>query len=468
MNKEVEKRILVLSQRIQQNAPLRKALAGGLILFLLLVAGHFVRQMLPVNYHYRMSGGDILGNRHFLAKILQQDLVKHGLTLEVVPTGGSQESIAKVERGELDFALIQGGLDSPTMHVEHVATVTQELLHILVRPDIRGIGDLRGKRINMGSKKGGTRVVTNQVLEFSGLKRDIDYVETNLSSEALLSMVGERLPEAIAIVSMVPSDVAEYMVKQHHYTLLEVPFPAALGLRLGWVNNGQILGFMYQVQPGVPERDIKTVGVNLYLIANERVDPRAVRILLERLYSAQLALRLKMQFDEKQILHAANYPLAAGTLAFVERNNPLFAKELLEKVKSALGFLIPAMSTLLLVFKWFKGEAVVQEEPMLLDRSFLTYIEQVLEVEQCCHEYRKAGRLTRQAIEEFDTRLSAIQTLALKQLESLHRHAKFENEQLPGHLLLLLNGLRNRLWHAGSAMPDSTGLQAGNIELPAD
>ncbi len=441
MANEADKILSAFLKRLQKNAHIRKALALVLLVTLLGVAAYFIYEILPRNYALKITGGDILSNRHFLAKSLQEEVASNGVSLEIKPTAGSQEALQQVDDGKLDFAFIQGGLDLPYPNVVHVATVAPELLHFLVRPTIMDISDLRGKRVNLNSKKGGTRVIAKQVLEFSGLRDGIDYVESNISTEELLTMRPDRLPEAIVITSFAPSDVVDYIVKHHGYKLLEIPFPSSLALRLGWVADSKILAFMYNVQPAVPRTDIKTIGVNLRLVANKNVDPRAMFKVLESLFSPDLEVRLKIKMDEKQILTSAGYPPSEGTKMFMDRKNPLFSNATLDKIKALFGLLLSVGSTLLVIFKWFRGDALEPEKPATDDQLFIDYIAQVLAVENAYSERAVQGQLNAQEAHDFDVKLSAIKTHALGRLGK----ANFDNSQLPQCLMLAITDTRAKM-----------------------
>ena len=68
------------------------------LLTLLGIAGHFVFEILPRTYHLKISGGDLLSNRHFLARSLQSEATDHGVSLQVIPAQGSQEALALLDQ----------------------------------------------------------------------------------------------------------------------------------------------------------------------------------------------------------------------------------------------------------------------------------------------------------------------------------------------------------------------------------
>lgn len=340
----------------------RRGAVAVMVMLALGAAGYFGMALVPRPYSLTITGGEIIGNRHFVAKVLQEEARGVGVTLKVKPTQSTDRSVEMLATGELDLALVQGGLDAFTPNVVHVATLAPEVLHFLVRPDIKSVGDIRGRSINMGNRTGGTRVVARQVLDASGLEEGVDFVETNYGGEELLTMRSERLPDVVVDISFVPSQMADYLVKERGFRVLELPFPDSLALRLGWVADGRIPGYMYSVSPPVPPADIRTIGVNLHLLANAKVDPKAIEKLLEVLYGPTIENRLKMRFNEATITLPSGFPLSAGTQAFLKRSEPLLSKGVFDHIKSALGLLATLVSAAFVVMRAVRAGGTAIEE----------------------------------------------------------------------------------------------------------
>lgn len=428
-------------KRMQRNERVRKTLAALLVMVLLAIAGHYVYEVLPRTYAMKITGGDILGNRHYLAGALRDEVLSNGVTLDVLPSEGSQEALLEVSEGKLDFALIQGGLELPYPNVRHVANLAPELLHFLVRPEIKDIAGMRGMRINLGSKKGGTRVIAKQLLAFSGMQDGVDYVETNLGTEDLLALRKDRVPDVIVITSFAPSNVADYIVRQYGYSLLEIPFPSALALRQGWVADTKVMAYMYSVQPPVPPRDVKTVGVNLQLVANAHLDPRAVFKVLEGVYSPGLQMRLKMKFDEDDILESSHYPLSSGTRLFMDRKNPFLSQATLKKIESLFGLILSVASTLIVVFKWFKGAPPEAPHPETDDAFFVALTERVLAVDATI-DALPGGALAFEQSDSLQKELSGIKSSAMRRLAT---NGPLANANLVPQLFSAIADSRTRL-----------------------
>ena len=339
---------------LRTNRKIQKRIVLILIFLLLGIAAKFAYELAPRHYNLSLAGGSLLSNRHHLAKVLSEEANLRGnLSIRVTPTSGSIQSMDLIEEGKLDLALIQGGLDSNYENIRHVATISPELIHVLVKPGIDSIADIRGKTVNMGSLVGGTRIVAKQIFTISGLKNGVDYIETNFSERDLIEMRPERLPDVIILISYAPSDVAEIMVKKYGYGLMEMPFPPSLAIRLGWVADAKILGYMYSIVPPVPPKDIQVIGVNLHLVANKNADPRAVAEVIDTLYGPHVANRLGQKIPESNLLLPSGFPLSSGTQLYLSRKEPLITDALIEKLKALFGLIMSLGSTLLVIYKWF-------------------------------------------------------------------------------------------------------------------
>lgn len=348
--------------KAQRNRLIRRGIALALVAALLGIGGKFLYELLPRTYTLSITGGDILSDRHYIARMLEESGGKFGLTLEIVPTHGSLQAMDMLSEGKLDVAIIQGGLDPDMDGITHVATLQPQLIHFLVQPSIREVADMRGKIINLGPRSGGTRVVGHQILQFSGLEKGVDYEEANYSSEQLVEMPASQLPDVLVTVSMIPSSLADVMVKQRGYVVLEMPFPNSLALRRGWVDNATIPAYAYSVSPAVPPRDIVTIGVHTHVIARAGLPPHAVFALLSTLYSPSVTTDLRMKLRETDATIPSGFPLAEGTEMFLARHEPVLSVGLYEKAKSAFGLVMSLLSGVMVMLRWLRGEEKPPEE----------------------------------------------------------------------------------------------------------
>lgn len=246
----------------------------------------------------------------------------------------------------------------------------------------------------------------------------------------------KNLPEVVILTSFAPSDVADFLVKNRDYSLLEIPFPKSLALRLGWVAQARITAYMYKVSPPVPPRDIETIGVNLHLVANKDVDPRAIARVLEVLYSPGVEQRTRIRLDEKDLTIPSGFPLSKGSEMYLARNNPLLSTATLDRIKALFGLVLSVASTILIVFKWFRGAPPPPAPTATDDAAFVDMLAQVHQAEREFEQQPDPDAL--QALRQ---RLTAVRDDAVPKLGV----AKLADPMLAHHLMAAIHQLRARM-----------------------
>src|SRR5947209_4753617 len=116
---------------LQATRVIRITLGVIFVAALLALAGRAAYQLIPRTHTLTISGGDIVDNRHYIARVVQSEGKKKNLDLVVKPTESTLISLERVSSGQLDMAFIQGGLEKSFPNVEHVAAVMPEYLHLL-------------------------------------------------------------------------------------------------------------------------------------------------------------------------------------------------------------------------------------------------------------------------------------------------------------------------------------------------
>jgi TRAP-type uncharacterized transport system substrate-binding protein len=396
---------------LQADHRVRIGLGVLLVAALLAVAGRSVYGLIPRHYTLTITGGDIVTNRHYLARVLQAEAKKQNITLIVRPIGDTAVALKMVSEGKLDLAFIPGGLSTVFPNVEHVATVSPEMVHLLVKPGIQGMGDLRGHSINLGAKDSDTRDIGLTLTEFAGYTENVDFVETNYTPEQLLALPARKMPDAILTVSSVPSYLVELLVREQHYEVMEIPFPESLALRHGWAADGQILAYTYNSSPPVPPKTIQTVAVNMHLLAGAKVDPAAISKLLEVLYGPSVGSRLRQPLDESKIAVSSGYPISAGMTTYLHRNESIITVESWNKLTSLFGLAVSFSGMGLVVVRWFRG---AEPAPVYHDDEFHQYLVDVATVERSAFTMETSGLLNATELRQMRERLGGLRATVLE------------------------------------------------------
>lgn len=334
----------------QETHWIRRILSALAVCALLAVGLVYAYGALPRSYTISLSGGEVLGNRHFLAKVLQEEAAGNGVHVVLRPVDGTQAALEMVSKHHLDMALVPGGVTHIYPHVQQVATLAPETVHLVVRQGVDGPGDLRGKVIDLGS----ARPVALDVLGFLGLRENIDFAASSHSDAELVSMPAHLLPDALVVVSLMPSYLVEFLVRERGYHLLEIPFPKAMAARESWVTPITIPAATYGVSPAIPAKPMESVGIEMLLVANDRTNPAAIVKVLESLFREGVQNRANIVLSEAGMEESTGYPVSPAAFDYLNRNESVISKKTLDRAKDLFGAVMSLATSFLLVWKWFR------------------------------------------------------------------------------------------------------------------
>ena len=412
----------------------RMKVLGILIALAVVAAGFFLfRSTGQRSYRLRIAAGDPHGHRYDLARVLVAEAARAQLVLDLVPTAGSDESLAEVAAGRIDVALIQGGLESRP-EIREVAVVVPEPLHLLVRPELleTGIESLRNKRLNLSTAGSGTRKLALQALKMAGLKPG-DYVDEDRSYAELEALSAVDLPDAVFLVSPLPSRFAEWIVVERGYRLMAMPFGDAMSLRDNSLQDVIVPAYTYSVVPAVPQETVHTVASWMSIISHRDVPDAAIIRLLKAVFDGDFALVAELPpLDIEQITRRREFPLHPGTVTFLNRNQPMITGEFIEGVENLRSFLVSALVALFLAWRWYRSRSNVGFERHLDDVSAIE-----LEALELC----RGGRLDDVAVSRLEQRLSQLKSDALEQFSA----GKLRGDELLSSFLTHVADVRNCL-----------------------
>ncbi len=341
--------------------------------------------------------------------------------------------LERVDRGELDFALIQGGYDIKRFtHVQQVASLPVQPLHLLVKPQyheavIRDFGALRGKTINLGNgNQTATYWLCREVIAFAGLK-PTDYRAATMTWDQIQAEDDrERLPDAVLIVTRPPSEMVKSLVQRFGYRLVPLPFGAAFrasarltqrpvpaeGLPVRNENfpDAAIPAYAYSVSPPIPPEAITTIGAHALLITHERTSDRVVFQVIDELLASRYAQTIQPPLTADIVRQAAEAPWHAGALEYRRQIEPLITGEVIGVLSNTLQLLLPFGGGLLLACGWIRNRILINRE-----RRIDRFIALVSGVEQRALRLGQEGG-DRRKVAELHRELSTIKDAALERI----------------------------------------------------
>ncbi len=425
---------------------MRRALAGRIrsarfaaLLALVVVAlsvYFLLRGMASPKHALTMSAGDALSHRHELALLLSEEAALHRLEVEVHATAGSKAALEMVARGDLDVAFIQGDVTVDSPNVREVAALMGEPLHLFVKSELAGHGlsGLKGKRLNLSRRESGTRVVAQETLAFVGLQAGRDFEDLDYSYEQLLDLPPEKMPDGIFAMTALPwKEMGDALVKQYGYRLMPLPFGEAMALRNRTLHDMVIPAFSYSVEPAVPEAPLHTVSARLLVVANRETPAGAIERLLQVMYESDFAIHAELPtLNAKEIEVVRQFPLHAGTIKYMHRNDPLLANDLIDRAENLRSFLVSAVLAAFLLWRWRARRRMI---------GFESYINRATELEMEALDLERRDALDADRLLVLRRRLTELKSEALEK----HADGVLRGEDQMASFLLHVGDVRRYL-----------------------
>jgi TRAP-type uncharacterized transport system substrate-binding protein len=380
-----------------------------------------------------IASGKTEATVHQFLLSLAREASHANLDIEPMISTGTIDMLHQVDSGEVDFAIIHGGFDMDQYHnLRQIGVLSVGPVHLLVKKEYHAavsadLQNLRGRTISLG---GATHTVmywlSREILAFVGLKPK-DFQPQVVAFEVLEKETDPaRLPDAIFISTMPPSELVRRLVVQFGYRLVPIPFgdafrltalsqaarpPLGEGIRKEHIVDATIPAYTYEASPPVPAGAIATLGLRVLLVANSRTDRATVTKVLDLLIASRFAEAMQPSLDAGIVRQHAEVPWHPGALDYRRRDEPLITGEGIGVLSNALQIVLPAGGAILLVWGWLRNRVLLRRE-LRFDR----FIALVSGVERRALELVRRGAQDREAIGQLHHELCTIKDAALERI----------------------------------------------------
>jgi TRAP-type uncharacterized transport system substrate-binding protein len=422
----------------------------------------------PTRHQLAITAGSASGQRHHIAEVLQTEARSRGIDLRIEPTRGSEEMLDRVNDNQIPLALVQGGLDQGARpNIRQVAALHVEPLHLLVKDQCftevsKDLASLKGKAVNLSEEGSGTHTLALEIMRFIGLKPGLDlgtgdFKATTLSYSQLMAAGNlAQLPDAVFMVSSLPSPVAMHLVAKRHYRLVPLPFAEAFaieglarnpgdrpvggatgGVEKGHIYDTTIPAFTYsRVEPKVPADPLHTVGTRLILVAHKDVKPEIIGNLVDAIFTTGFVQVGKPALSPRLLELPPEFPLHAGTEQYLRRTKPLIAADLMAIGEKTARIGAPTMVGLLSIWQWYRQRRLRQREA-----GFKRYMVQVGQIEHRLLALESAATLDLATLLQLQQELSHLKKEVMDQFAL----GALEGKELLSGFLAVVNDTRNYL-----------------------
>ncbi len=220
------------------------------------------------------DGGAYVGVAQEYAAILARDKIR----LKIVETAGSVENAQLLERGEVDAAFLQGGIQVSPDVAEAVGTIFFEPVIFLARKDTaipRNPALWKGLRINSGAEGSGTAAAFRDFERAVGLALDDN---THLSipyADAVGALLDDKLDIAVFVAPIdAPYLAAAY--EESDLRVLRLEHVEAISRRLEYATVVTVPTGGMSLAPVLPPQPVKLIALEARLVIRPDLHPALV------------------------------------------------------------------------------------------------------------------------------------------------------------------------------------------------
>ena len=292
----------------------------------------------------------------YLSNALAKEVSRIGpFKLTAVPADSQKDVIERVGSGELEFAVVQGGVMLKRDKVLAIARVVYEFVHVVVPVDspIKTFSDLAGKQVGTGLKGSGSHQIAERLIAMFDFNPSVE----------LLSIKRSELDEAmdsgtVAAVIFVTPLVLELgpVMATGRYRLVAIPQAEIVSRQLDGGTAIEIPMGTYGHNRSIPPKPVPTLAVNGYIVTNADVDDAPIFRILEDLYSVRLlrhfdfAVTRRVEDWGKQVLEI---PLHPAAVSYYSRDEPVSADQF-EIGAFFLGLMLAVLAGVRYIFMWMR------------------------------------------------------------------------------------------------------------------
>lgn len=244
-----------------------------------------------------------------IARMVNDKRREHNIRMSVESTGGSVYNINAVVSGDLEFGIAQSDLQSQAWHgegdwsgtpqtaIRTVCGLHPEIITLIAAEDsgIASLGDLRGKRVNIGNPGSGNRANAIDVLTAAGLdwENDLD-AESLKAAEAPRMLQDDRIDAFFYTVGHPNGAISEATSGRRKVKFVPVTGVDALIEAHSYYRAADIPVDLYPMAANVTP--VPSIGVVTTLVTSESVDEQLVYVVTRELIA---------NFDTFKELHPA-------------------------------------------------------------------------------------------------------------------------------------------------------------------
>ncbi len=305
------------------------------------------------------------------AEAYQKALAAHGVTLKIIPSGGSLDNLQQLQAptSGVDLGFVQGGLvgdDKAPPGLVSLGTVAYQPLWVFYRGTVRitKLSELAGQRIGIGADGSGVQELARALLEANHITEAPTTLVEQASDTSAKDFQTGKLDAIFLMGDSAPSSTVRTLLRLDGVQLYSFTQADAYVRRLSYLNKIVLPQGSLDFGLNLPAQDVALVGPAVELIARKGLNSAISDLLMGIAQKEHGKPGLLAKRDEFPVPVKREFTLSADALRFYKSGQGItyglvesfwlanLINRLLVAIVPFFLVLIPAIRFLPVAYRW--------------------------------------------------------------------------------------------------------------------
>lgn len=304
------------------------------------------------------------------AEAYQKALAAHGITLNIIPSGGSLENLQRLQKPDsgVDLGFVQGGLvgDTPPHGLISLGSVAYQPLWVFYRGTVHitRLSELAGKRVGIGAAGSGVETLARALLEANGITAASTTLVRQASEHAGVEFQAGKLDAIFLMGDSAPISTLRALLRAPDVQNYNFTQADAYVRRFAYLNKIVLPQGAIDFGLNLPSQDITLVGPGVELIARKGLNSAVSDLLLsvaQKIHGRAGLLAKRGEFPAPLV---REFPISEDALRYYKSGQGITYKlvesfwlanlinRLLVAIVPICLVLIPAIRFLPVAYRW--------------------------------------------------------------------------------------------------------------------
>jgi len=295
------------------------------------------------------------------AKLYKERLESEGISVNIVKTAGSIETLKLLRDKKVDFGFVQSGTASleDKQQLKSVASIYMEPLWLFYRASLGKIeyfDELNSTRLSIGEEGSGTLALMEKLLAKTNFNiHNSNIFHLNLK-ESYNAFKNNELDAFFTVLSS-KSEYIKEILQNKNLKVLRLKRAKAFTKHFPFLQEYKVYEGFMNLRDNIPSTDINLLATTATLVTHSKVDDSLVRLMTIKIKENSSANDIfpSQKFLEIPIHKASKKYLLHGN-SFLEKIFPYWIAFNIERLKylliPLLTLLIPIFKSIIPIYRW--------------------------------------------------------------------------------------------------------------------